>query len=114
MFIFYKQNFYFLCYISIYIFFHLYFFLLYLFIEGEAEGVDWSQWWTYSGISGARFWGVINPRWELCNSGKRQSPINVDPRNLLYDPNLGPFTVQDTPVSTYNMQVNLHGILNVN
>ncbi|VVC45843.1 Hypothetical protein CINCED_3A004362, partial [Cinara cedri] len=50
--------------------------------------VSWEDWWTYDGISGPAFWGLINPEWSLCNKGRRQSPVNLDPEKLLYDPNL--------------------------
>ncbi|XP_068216593.1 putative carbonic anhydrase-like protein 1 [Palaemon carinicauda] len=53
-------------------------------------GWNWEMWWTYDGISGPEFWGVINPNWAMCSQGRRQSPINLDPRTLLHDPNLTP------------------------
>ncbi|PSN38393.1 hypothetical protein C0J52_18749 [Blattella germanica] len=34
------------------------------------------------------FWGLINPEWSLCNKGRRQSPVNLEPSKLLFDPNL--------------------------
>ncbi|CAG9762234.1 unnamed protein product [Ceutorhynchus assimilis] len=34
------------------------------------------------------FWGLINPEWSLCNKGRRQSPVNLEPNKLLFDPNL--------------------------
>ncbi|XP_075235006.1 carbonic anhydrase-related protein A [Lycorma delicatula] len=49
---------------------------------------SWEEWWTYDGISGPEYWGRINPEWSLCNKGRRQSPINVDPQLLLFDPYL--------------------------
>ncbi|XP_066982732.1 carbonic anhydrase-related protein 10-like [Macrobrachium rosenbergii] len=61
-------------------------------VEGErytaAVTWNWEQWWTYEGISGPDFWGIINPDWSLCSKGRRQSPIDIDPARLLYDPNL--------------------------
>ncbi|ESO10317.1 hypothetical protein HELRODRAFT_91961, partial [Helobdella robusta] len=54
---------------------------------------QWSQWWAYSGISGPEFWGNINPEWYICNRGKHQSPISIDPSQLLFDPNLKPFKI---------------------
>jgi len=24
---------------------------------------NWHEWWTYDGISGPSYWGVINPAW---------------------------------------------------
>ncbi|XP_049861273.1 carbonic anhydrase-related protein 10 [Schistocerca gregaria] len=53
-----------------------------------TSGVSWEEWWTYDGISGPAFWGLINPEWSLCNKGRRQSPINLEPNKLLFDPNL--------------------------
>lgn len=46
---------------------------------------DWGSWWGYDGISGPSFWGVINRGWRLCNDGRRQSPVNFDTRQLVYD-----------------------------
>lgn len=48
----------------------------------------WSEWWTYEGISGPNFWGLLNLEWSVCNKGKNQSPINIDPGTLLFDPHL--------------------------
>jgi hypothetical protein len=64
--------------------------------------VSWEDWWTYDGISGPSFWGLINPDWSLCNEGRKQSPINIEPKNLLYDPTLekiliGQEKVKQTP-----------------
>lgn len=68
--------------------------------SSSPPGINWSQWWTYDGISGPRFWGVINPAWGMCREGRRQSPINVDPKTLLFDPNLTPFTLDKVTVSS--------------
>ncbi|KAL7637616.1 UNVERIFIED_CONTAM: hypothetical protein RMT77_012345 [Armadillidium vulgare] len=75
--------------------------IVYKGINGTTNppGIDWSQWWTYDGISGPRFWGVINPEWVMCRDGRRQSPINIDPKTLLYDPNLTPFSMDKVEVS---------------
>ncbi|XP_059485207.1 carbonic anhydrase-related protein 10-like isoform X2 [Neocloeon triangulifer] len=54
----------------------------------DASCIGWDQWWTYDGISGPAFWGLINPDWGMCNKGRRQSPINLEPSKLLFDPNL--------------------------
>lgn len=35
---------------------------------------------------GPDFWGLLNPEWNLCSKGHRQSPVDVDPAKLLYDP----------------------------
>ncbi|XP_013134854.1 PREDICTED: carbonic anhydrase-related protein 10-like [Papilio polytes] len=59
-----------------------------LFSFSAVSGVSWEEWWTYDGISGPAFWGLINPEWSLCNKGRRQSPVNLEPEKLLFDPNL--------------------------
>ncbi|XP_064609295.1 carbonic anhydrase-related protein 10-like [Liolophura sinensis] len=58
--------------------------------SNKVASSTWSEWWSYEGISGPNFWGVINPDWTLCTQGKYQSPIDIDPNVLLYDPNLRP------------------------
>nr|KAF7429994.1 hypothetical protein H0235_006392 [Vespula pensylvanica] len=42
---------------------------------------------------GPSFWGLINPQWSLCSKGRRQSPINIEPDKLLFDPHLRPVHV---------------------
>lgn len=42
---------------------------------------------------GPAFWGLINPEWHLCNKGRRQSPVNLEPQRLLFDPNLRPLHI---------------------
>lgn len=49
--------------------------------------------------SGPAFWGLINPEWSLCNKGRRQSPVNLDPTRLLFDPNLQPLLLDKHKVS---------------
>lgn len=50
-------------------------------------------------ISGPAFWGLINPEWHLCNKGRRQSPVNLEPQRLLFDPNLRPLHIDKHRVS---------------
>ena len=67
---------------------------------GGGNGADeWAEWWTYSGISGNTYWGVINPAWRICSHGRHQSPIDVQPRNLVRDPTLSSLSVDKLPVS---------------
>ncbi|XP_018024982.1 carbonic anhydrase-related protein 10 [Hyalella azteca] len=61
--------------------------LLLLMLLTGSEG-SWEQWWTYSGISGPQFWGLLNMNWNMCDKGRRQSPINIEPNKLVYDPHL--------------------------
>ncbi|XP_043279617.1 carbonic anhydrase-related protein 10 [Venturia canescens] len=60
---------------------------------------SWDEWWTYDGISGPSFWGLINPQWSLCTKGRRQSPINIEPDKLLYDPHLRPMNIDKHHIS---------------
>ncbi|XP_078602377.1 carbonic anhydrase-related protein 10-like isoform X2 [Branchiostoma floridae x Branchiostoma japonicum] len=57
-------------------------------VEGQA--VAWDDWWTYEGITGPQFWGLVNSDWVMCKDGKMQSPINFRANQILYDPNLIP------------------------
>ncbi|PNF43045.1 hypothetical protein B7P43_G05565, partial [Cryptotermes secundus] len=50
-------------------------------------------------VAGPAFWGLINPQWPLCTKGRRQSPIDVDPEKLLYDPYLRPVHLDKHKVS---------------
>ncbi|KAK0082204.1 hypothetical protein PV326_007287 [Microctonus aethiopoides] len=45
------------------------------------------------------FWGLINPQWSLCSKGRRQSPINIEPDKLLFDPHLRPVQVDKHKVA---------------
>ncbi|XP_065201090.1 carbonic anhydrase-related protein 10 isoform X2 [Planococcus citri] len=60
---------------------------------------NWEEWWTYDGISGPEYWGRLNPDWGLCNKGRRQSPINVDPTKLLFDPFLPAVDINKETIS---------------
>ncbi|KAG9509161.1 putative carbonic anhydrase-like protein 1 [Fragariocoptes setiger] len=48
---------------------------------------NWNFWWSYMGPS---YWGLLNPDWHMCDRGRLQSPIDIDPATIVYDPNLGP------------------------
>jgi len=67
-------------------------FLLICALFGTVLG-NWNEWWTYDGISGPAYWGLINPAWTMCNKGRRQSPINISPSSLTYDPGLAPLNI---------------------
>lgn len=60
--------------------------------DDEDDGISCS-------VSGPAFWGLINPEWSLCNNGRRQSPIDLEPAKLLYDPNLRPVSIDKDRVS---------------
>ncbi|KAK3600038.1 hypothetical protein CHS0354_012720 [Potamilus streckersoni] len=62
-------------------------------------GSLWAEWWNYEGISGPAYWGRMNTDWYLCSKGKNQSPIDIDPRLLLFDPNLKHIDIDGDVVS---------------
>ncbi|XP_036354784.1 carbonic anhydrase-related protein 10-like isoform X1 [Octopus sinensis] len=68
--------------------------VLFLDLADGSPSSAWSAWWRYEGISGPEYWGKINPDWTLCEKGKQQSPVDIDPRSLVYDPNLRPFKME--------------------
>ncbi|XP_026470096.1 carbonic anhydrase-related protein 10 isoform X2 [Ctenocephalides felis] len=45
------------------------------------------------------FLGSNKPQWNMCNKGRRQSPINVEPDKLLFDPHLRQVHVDKHKVS---------------
>ncbi|VDN53247.1 unnamed protein product [Dracunculus medinensis] len=47
----------------------------------------------YPCIIGPEFWGLVSKHWRMCALGKMQSPINIDPSTLLYDPALMPVDI---------------------
>ena len=55
----------------------------------------------YFYFQGPAFWGLINPEWSLCNRGRRQSPVNLEPDKLLFDPNLRSLHIDKHRVSFY-------------
>ena len=42
--------------------------------------------WAYEGENGPQAWGKLKPEFNLCASGKRQSPINIEEGNTLQGP----------------------------
>lgn len=50
-------------------------------------------------ISGAEYWGKANKAWIICSKGKYQSPINIDPKSLVHDPNLKQLNVSQNKVT---------------
>lgn len=47
---------------------------------------------------GPSFWGRLNPKWNLCSKGKKQSPIDVNPAHLLFDPSLASLDITGNEV----------------
>lgn len=48
---------------------------------------------------GPKYWGLINPDWQICDKGARQSPINIETNALVYDPDLTPLHADNNLVS---------------
>ncbi|XP_029638913.1 carbonic anhydrase-related protein 10-like [Octopus sinensis] len=70
----------------------------------------WTGWWTYEGISGPRYWGLLNPEWKMCSEGKQQSPIDIQPKYMLFDPNLKHIVINKIKLSGTLRNVG-HGIV---
>lgn len=77
--------------------------MMYLLIATFTYSAYLSDTYIYEYI-GPGFWGLINPQWNMCNKGRRQSPINVEPEKLLFDPYLRPFYIDKHKVSTISRQ----------
>lgn len=53
-------------------------------LAGNAHGGDVH--WAYEGENGPQAWGKLKPDFNLCATGKRQSPINIEDGNTLQGP----------------------------
>lgn len=87
---------------------------LYLPFALHENGENTSKLWRHLKLNpfpylvpGPAFWGLINPEWSLCNKGRRQSPVNLEPQRLLYDPNLRPLHIDKHRVSIFLADPNL-------
>uniref|UniRef100_A0A1I7TRX3 Alpha-carbonic anhydrase domain-containing protein n=1 Tax=Caenorhabditis tropicalis TaxID=1561998 RepID=A0A1I7TRX3_9PELO len=45
-------------------------------------------------FEGPDFWGLLHGDWRMCTAGQMQSPVNIDPSQLLYDPHLMPINIE--------------------
>ncbi|CAI2342834.1 unnamed protein product [Caenorhabditis sp. 36 PRJEB53466] len=52
--------------------------------------------WTFDNdlFGGPDFWGLLHGDWRMCTAGQMQSPVNIDPAQLLYDPHLMPINIE--------------------
>lgn len=57
--------------------------------------------WTFDNdlFGGPDFWGLVNRDWRMCTAGQMQSPVNIDPAQLLFDPHLGRISIDDVHVT---------------
>jgi len=53
----------------------------------------------YPCIVGPDFWGLLSKNWRMCTQGLLQSPIDIQPSQLLYDPHLTPLKIDKHSVS---------------
>ncbi|XP_052283128.1 carbonic anhydrase-related protein 10-like [Dreissena polymorpha] len=44
-------------------------------------------------------WGKINHEWYMCSKGKNQSPIDIDPNDLLFDPTLKHIAIEGKTIT---------------
>jgi carbonic anhydrase len=51
-------------------------------------------------FGGPDFWGLVNRQWRLCTIGQMQSPINIDPERLLFDPGLTKLSISNAQVES--------------
>jgi carbonic anhydrase len=54
-------------------------------------------------FTGPSVWGARNKDWAICKTGKNQSPIDILPNSLLYDPQLQPLKIETASVSGTNV-----------
>ena len=52
-------------------------------------------------------WGNMNSEWYMCNKGRNQSPIDIDPDILLFDPSLKHISIEDHEVSRLPVEYNM-------
>ncbi|KAK1863320.1 hypothetical protein I4F81_005878 [Pyropia yezoensis] len=52
--------------------------------------------WTYYGRTGPAFWGQLDPAWRTCDTGRRQTPINLVFAGSKSDRDLGSVATQKT------------------
>ncbi|KJH41291.1 carbonate dehydratase, eukaryotic-type [Dictyocaulus viviparus] len=55
----------------------------------------------YPCVVGPDFWGLVNRDWRMCTAGQMQSPVNIDPTQLLFDPHLGRISIDDIQITMH-------------
>uniref|UniRef100_A0A915AEB5 Alpha-carbonic anhydrase domain-containing protein n=1 Tax=Parascaris univalens TaxID=6257 RepID=A0A915AEB5_PARUN len=72
--------------------------------------------WTFDNdlFGGPDFWGLVNKHWRMCTAGQMQSPINVDPSVLLFDPSLTPIEVDKNQVEAMFVNMGQLPMLTIN
>ncbi|XP_060579909.1 carbonic anhydrase-related protein 10-like [Ruditapes philippinarum] len=88
--------------------------LVYISIINVSCTELWEEWWGYNGMSGPQFWGTHNKNWSLCGTGKFQSPIDIDPEKLVFDPNLTKLKYDDSKINGWLVNTGNDLIIEVN
>ncbi|VDM80937.1 unnamed protein product [Strongylus vulgaris] len=62
----------------------------------------------YPCVVGPDFWGLVNRDWRMCTAGQMQSPVNIDPAQLLFDPHLGRISIDNAYVQLLAYNIDLY------
>jgi len=58
--------------------------------------------WGYRGVEGPEHWAMLNPSFQVCETGRQQSPINLVMPQLGHDQENLQFHYQPTPLTLWN------------
>ncbi|VDK74131.1 unnamed protein product [Litomosoides sigmodontis] len=63
--------------------------------------------WTYDNdlFGGPDFWGLLSKKWKMCAKGKMQSPINIKPSSILFDPRLNNIKIDEIAAKAEMMNI---------
>ncbi|VDL68126.1 unnamed protein product [Nippostrongylus brasiliensis] len=68
-----------------------------LVVSSPSADYPWS--YDYDTYQGPQNWGLLFKPWMMCHNGKMQSPIDIPPDRLLFDPNMKPIHIDRISVS---------------
>ncbi|KAG0624049.1 hypothetical protein M758_3G219800 [Ceratodon purpureus] len=73
---------------------------------GERHGGGEVHWDYSDGPHGPAHWHELKPEWAVCKTGKQQSPLAVDPNDVVSKSSLGPlwyeYRLERTPATIVN------------
>ncbi|KAG0584568.1 hypothetical protein KC19_3G218600 [Ceratodon purpureus] len=73
---------------------------------GERHGGGEVHWDYSDGPHGPAHWHELKPEWAVCKTGKQQSPLDVDPNDVVSKSSLGPlwyeYRLERTPATIVN------------
>ncbi|EYC41425.1 hypothetical protein Y032_0569g75 [Ancylostoma ceylanicum] len=58
-----------------------------------SSSTDYPWSYDYDTYQGPQNWGLLFKPWTMCHNGKMQSPIDIPPDRLLFDPNMKPIHI---------------------